>query len=257
MTLTILLHSSKTMVVTPPRRELTRPHFEAKADALAHKVAALPVAALAKGMRISTTLAERVAALYGERNELAVSAAVDVFRGDIYSGLRSLEWSEHDAAFAQQHLLILSGLYGVLRPYDAIRPYRLEAAYKLPKVGSIYVYWGEHIVPMIPKEGPVINVTSAEYAKFVLPYIDTRRVVTPRFLSRMPGKEDPVFVVVHAKIARGAFARWLIQRGRDDADDLQEFDDLGYRYEPSLSTPEEPVYICDDFQGIGLSQRLV
>jgi cytoplasmic iron level regulating protein YaaA (DUF328/UPF0246 family) len=154
--------------------------------------------------------------------------------------------------------VILSGLYGLLRPYDGVHPYRLEAAYILPIPGAknVYNFWGSQLAEVIPREGPIINVTSAEYEKLVIPYLSKERVITPKFLSRMPKKAEPSFVAVHAKIARGAYARWLIQRGQDSAEGLENFNDLGYRHQPHLSTPQQPVYICDSFEGIGLSQRL-
>lgn len=255
MSLTILLHSSKTMVPTPSRRPLSTPRLHAEADALRRYVSGLSLEALQKSMHISAKLAKEVKATYADTPKS--SAVVDVFRGDIYSGLRALEWTDADADFAQNHLVILSGLYGILRPYDAIIPYRLEAAYKLPDepYTNLYGFWGTRLAEALPKDGPIINVTSAEYEKLVLPYIDAARVITPKFLSRMNG--EPKFVAVHAKIARGAYARWLIQRGQDSAEGLEAFNDLGYHYQPDLSTPQHPVYICDDFKGIGLSQRLV
>lgn len=245
------------MVVTPPSRALSVPDFAYQASVLADEIAALGVPQLMSAMHVSEKLAGEVRDLYAGRDTLRLSATVEVFRGDIFSGLRALEWDDDDKDFAQQHLRLLSGLYGILRPYDGIQPYRLEAAYKLPTTTNIYVYWGDKLAEALPATGPIINLTSAEYSKLVVPYLDDSRLITPRFLTVKSGATEPTFVAVHAKIARGAYARWLIQRGEDSAERLDEFTDLGYEYDVALSQPGQPVYVCRDFQGLGLSQRLV
>jgi len=238
---------------------LTRPEFVAEAAELGAFMSGLSVAQLQTVMHISAKLADDTKSLLAAWSQRpSRSAAIETFRGDIYSGLRSLEFSEKERAFAQLHLRLLSGLYGILRPYDDVMPYRLEAGYRLPEepYASVYSFWGEKLAASLPAEGPIVNLTSKEYEKLVLPYLDGSRVITPRFLSRINSGE-PRFVAVHAKIARGAFARWLIVRGIDNAAGFEAFSDLGYHYEPPLSTTTEPVYICDDFKGLGLSQRLV
>ena len=258
MPLTILLHSSKTMVPVPPTRELTTPVFKDIADELTDYLQELTVDELQKTMHISEKLAAEVEDLYLERLDLPETATVETFRGDIYSGLRSLEWSDAEKDFAQQHLKILSGLYGVLRPYDGIQPYRLELGYRLPseKYKNLYSFWSDRVAERLSPDGPIINVTSDEYAKVVLPFLDPARIITPVFLTQKEAGAEPVFVVVHAKIARGAYARWLIKRGVPTVDGLEKFDDLGYVYSTERSTPSQPVYVCQNFGGIGLSQRL-
>jgi cytoplasmic iron level regulating protein YaaA (DUF328/UPF0246 family) len=248
------------MVLTPSEAKLTQPRFMDEARALHTYVTSLALEQLQNSMHISAKLADGVQETYRSwRPSGSDSAAIETFRGDIFSGLRALEFSDADRAFAQQHLYMLSGMYGLLRPYDAVYPYRLEAGYRFPDTPymNMYHFWGDKIARELPEDGPIVNVTSAEYDALVLPYIDATSVVTPKFLTVMPGATEPKFVAVHAKIARGAYARWLIQRGRDDADDLESFNDLGYHYDEALSTPKQPVYICRDFKGIGLSQRLV
>jgi cytoplasmic iron level regulating protein YaaA (DUF328/UPF0246 family) len=109
----------------------------------------------------------------------------------------------------------------------------------------------------LPESGPIVNLAAAEYSKVVLPFVDPERVVAPRFLTVDAKSGEPKFVTVHAKIARGAFARWLItSRAGGAAGDLLGFDDLGYSYNPSRSTPREPAFVCEEFAGKGLSVRL-
>jgi len=258
MPLTILLHSSKTMVSVPPSRELTTPVFEAQANELTDYLQELTLEQYQKVMHISEKLAIEVEDLYLERLEQPLTAAVETFRGDIYSGLRALEWTDADKDFAQKHLKVLSGLYGVLRPYDGIQPYRLELGYRLPEgpYKNLYSFWSDRVAEALPFDGPIINVTSDEYAKVVLPFLDPSRIITPVFLTQKEAGKEPVFVVVHAKIARGAYARWLIQRGLPTVDGLEMFNDLGYVFDAERSSPKQPVYVCQQFGGIGLSQRL-
>jgi cytoplasmic iron level regulating protein YaaA (DUF328/UPF0246 family) len=91
----------------------------------------------------------------------------------------------------------------------------------------------------------------------VLPHVAAERVVTPKFLTVDPASRQPKFIVVHAKIARGAFARWLISNRVTDADEaIPQFDDLGYQYAQALSTAREPAFVCEEFGGKGLSVRL-
>lgn len=257
----ILLHTSKTMVPTPSIPAETRPQYIDTASELAAYIRSLDTDELQKAMHVSPALAAKIQKMYAEWGADASreTAAVVTFRGDIYSGLRALEFTEIERAFASQHLRIISALYGILRPYDAVSLYRLEAAYKFaePTYKDLYKFWGDKLAQTLPPDEAVINLTSVEYEKLVLPHTNNKLVIAPRFLTRKTADSEPTFVVVHAKIARGAFARWLIQRQRDDVTDLQDFTDLGYAYAPSLSTEQQPTYICTNFGGTGLSQRLI
>jgi cytoplasmic iron level regulating protein YaaA (DUF328/UPF0246 family) len=90
----------------------------------------------------------------------------------------------------------------------------------------------------------------------VLPYVAAERVIAPLFFTIDPKTGEPTFVVVHAKIARGAYARWLIKTGIQDVARLHEFKDIGYEYSPKLSTPQAPAFVAHEFGGKGLSMRL-
>lgn len=184
--------------------------------------------------------------------------AIDSFLGDIYSGLQVQSLSQADREYANAHLYILSGLYGVLRALDSIHPYRLEMGYKLPDdpYKNLYRYWGDTIALRLPKDQPIINVSAVEYTKAVLPYLPNTPVITPKFLTASPKTGVPTFVTVHTKIARGAFARWLIVNRVQELSELRTFSDLGYKYDAEASTDTAPVYTCKSFQGLGLSVRL-
>ncbi len=256
----ILLHSSKTMRTPAADRPLQSPALIEQANKLAKYVRSLDANVLAKIMRISPALAQKTHQTFMEwTDEPAVqTAAMDSFVGDIYSGLRATDLSEADRAYAQRHLMILSGLYGILRPLDGIRPYRLEMMYKFPiaPYDNLYQFWGQQVAQQLPSSGSILNLAAIEYSKLITPFIDQDRIVAPRFLTRDPKSGEPTFVVVHAKIARGAFARWAIQNRIQDVNELKKFSDIGYQYDASLSSPAEPVFVCQEFGGKGLSMRL-
>lgn len=260
MSVIVLIHSSKTMrspVVTEPA---TTPLLIDKIRPLATYLKTLTTDQLQTVMSISGPLShtvhETLAAWSTEPSQQ--SLAIDSFVGDIYSGLRAGALSEGDRDYAQQTLRILSGLYGILRPYDGVRPYRLEMGYKLPSqtFGNLYKYWGSDITETLSKDGLVVNLSAVEYTKTVVPFVDSNRVVSPRFLTVNPMTGKPSQVIVHTKIARGAFARWLMVSRITSLREMVQFNDLNYCYDPSLSTPLEPAFVCKEFGGIGLSVRL-
>lgn len=240
--------------------QATTPLLLDKTKLLAAYLQTLSSQELQTAMHISDLLSQKVHQTISAWSVLPdhQSVAVDSFVGDIYSGLRAGTLSQDDRDYAQQTLRILSGLYGILRPYDGVCPYRLEMGYKLPSqnFANLYTYWGMDIARMLPTEGLVVNLSAAEYTKAVLPYIDGARVVSPRFLTLHPKTGKPTQVIVHTKIARGAFARWLITSRTTVRADLVGFSDLGYSYQSALSTPIEPTFVCETFGGTGLSVRL-
>lgn len=257
----ILLHTSKTMRVSSPKGHAPRnPELLGKTKELAAYVQSLSTEQLQKVMHISPALAQKT------RETLAAwnsdpgkqSLAIDSFVGDIYSGLRASTLTEADRDYADGHLRILSGLYGIIRPYDGILPYRLEMGYKLPDqpFSNLYDFWGDSIAKCLPEAGPIINLASVEYSRTVTPFVDGDRVVAPKFLTVNPKTGQPEFVVVHAKIARGAFARWLIVHKVNELEKLSGFTDIGYAHDPALSTAKEPAFVCREFAGKGLSMRL-
>lgn len=256
----VLLHSSKTMKPEIAAvHELTVPQYATQAAYLHDILSQMSTAQLARVMGIREPLVERVKAdIRAWRTSSGGSAAALSFRGDIYSGLAAGRWSTEDARFAQQHLLILSGLYGLLRPFDAIQPYRLEMGYKLaaPTVMPLAAYWQPHLAPLLDPNETYINLTAKEYFQAVTQRLRSATVISPKFLTLSEKTHHPVFVTVHAKIARGSFASWLIRNKLDSPARLHEYSELNYRYDPTLSTASEPVFVCREFGGLGLSVRL-
>jgi cytoplasmic iron level regulating protein YaaA (DUF328/UPF0246 family) len=255
----VLIHSSKSMRAGgdgDPSAVRGTPALLDRAVDLIEYLRTLTPARLAKAMGLSADLAAKTHATLAAwtTDPGAQLPAIDAFLGDIYSGLQVATLTPADRAYAHDHLRVLSGLYGIVRACDGIRPYRLEMGYRLPepRYASLYRYWGSSIADQLPPTGPIVNLAAVEYSRAVLPAVDPSRVVTPKFLTKDSGA--PTFVTVHAKIARGAFARWIVaHRGRKD---LTEFAELGYRLDAALSTPREPCFVCTDFGGKGLSVRL-
>lgn len=250
---------------TQNMQALPRPVLIDKARELAGYLKTLPVKDIEKTMRISPKLASTTKDLISSWNDEPQyqRAAIDSFLGDIYSGLQVANLTEEDRLYANEHLRILSGLYGILRPLDGIYPYRFEMGYRVPDTtyANLYTFWGTSIVDTLSKNETIIDLSAVEYGKTVTNFIETAgivtRIVTPRFLTISPKTGEPIFVVVHAKIARGAFASWMIKNRIEDEAKLKEFTEIGYQYDEALSTQEVPVFICKEFKGIGLSVRLM
>ena len=255
----ILLHSSKTMKpVVTSQIGLTLPLFEAESIELNKLLASYSVSELSRLMNVSVILAEKVAQQTKTRTAMTPSAAALTFRGDIYSGLSADKWTQDDALYAQEHLIIMSGLYGLLRPFDGIRPYRLEMGYplKLEDGMTLTQYWERRLERSFNPTDSYVNLTAYEYFKVIEKSLARSTVIAPKFLTVSPKTGEATFVTVHTKIARGAFANWMIKNRVQDPKDLPDFNELGYHFAPELSTTIQPVYVCQSFGGIGLSVRL-
>ncbi|MCC5887173.1 MAG: peroxide stress protein YaaA [Gammaproteobacteria bacterium] len=213
-------------------------------------------AEIASLMKISTQLADLNYARYGAFTEPFTPAnakqAVLAFRGDVYTGLEADSFSRRDFTFAQKHLRILSGLYGMLRPLDLIQPYRLEMGTRLAtdRGRDLYAFWGDRLTATLAaelkgKRQPLlVNLASNEYFAAV----DTEglgaRVVTPVFKDWSKGSYR--FISFHAKKARGMMAGWIIRNRVTQADALPDFDVAGYRFHAEESQPDVPVFVRDE-----------
>lgn len=247
------------LVVVSPAKKLdmtadadvaaTRPAFHDDARALARVARELSVPDLQRLMGISQSLARLNAerfACFGEMDERPAALA---FAGDTYQGLEAASLDPDEMAYAQDHLRILSGLYGLLRPLDAIEPYRLEMGSRLrtDRGKSLYEYWGARISEALNAQAravgseTLVNCASQEYFGAVAPEALRLRVITPVFMELKDG--TPRIVSFYAKRARGAMARFIIQRRLSDPAALNEFDTGGYRHAPELSTSERPVFL--------------
>ena len=174
--------------------------------------------------------------------------SVLAFKGDVYSGLDADSLNADDLQFAQAHLRILSGLYGVLKPLDLMQPYRLEMGTKLKnrRGKDLYDFWDDRISQALNRElaeqdNPVlINLASNEYFKSVLPRKLNARIVTPVFKEERDGQFK--LISFFAKKARGLMSRYIIRNRLSDLEDLNGFDLEGYHYNASLSTQDKPMF---------------
>jgi len=243
----VLINSSKTMRAAPGSAGLQRPALIERAERLDRVLKGMSAAELKSLMHLSPKLAESTHALIDRWtvDPDAQTPAIDAFQGDIFRGLRAHTLSADDRTYANDVLRILSGLYGILRPFDGIAPYRLELMYPLAadEFRNLYEFWGAAVAETLPKDGLIVDAASDEYARLVRPYVDPGRIVEPQFLTQMSADIEPTFVVVHAKIARGAYARWLVTSRIADPARFGEFADLDWVYDPGASTLEKPVYI--------------
>lgn len=257
----ILLHTSKTMrKTTSSADKVTTPIYINDAQKLVKYIRTMSVKETSKTMSISLKLAEKVHSQFVDWQSTRgfQMPAIDAFIGDIYSGLQVQTWSKDDRNYAQDTLCIISGLYGLLRPLDGVRPYRLEMGYRLPSESyqNLYRFWGDKLAKATESTELIIDLTSIEYGKAITPHMATSSIVRPKFMTTNSNDGRPVFVVVHAKIARGAFASWLIKNRITMKEQIVNFNELGYKYNKQLSTELEPVFVCEIFGGLGLSVRL-
>lgn len=231
----------------------TEPRFLPQSRELIEVLRDKSPADIARLMKISSKLADLNYERFGAFSEPFTPAnakqAVLAFRGDVYSGLDADGFGRADFTFAQKHLRILSGLYGLLRPLDLIQPYRLEMGTRLAtdRGRDLYAFWGDRLTNSLASELAgarqplLINLASNEYWRAIDPEALGARVVTPAFKDWSKGSYR--FISFHAKKARGMMASWIVRNRVDKGDDLLDFDVAGYRYHAEESQPDAPVFV--------------
>ncbi len=248
-----VISPAKSLDMDPVAITPTAPVFQDDAIRLSKTARNLTLGGLKSLMGISDDLArlnrDRFKAFAAEPAQEAVKPAALAFNGDTYQGLEAKTLAADDIAWAQDHLRILSGLYGLLRPLDAIQPYRLEMGSKLKtrRGKSLYDYWGDQIAKALRAQAEaldtdvLVNCASQEYFGAADRKSLKLRVITPQFLEV---KDDrPRMVSFFAKRARGAMARHLIECRATDADAVKDFTAGGYAYDRDLSEENAPVFV--------------
>ena len=226
----------------------TQPIFGDEANELANVMQNLSLDKLQSLMGISENLAKLNADRFAHFGSQDKKPAALAFAGDTYLGLEAASLEPDEMAWAQNHLRVLSGLYGVLRPLDAIEPYRLEMGSRLTtKLGkSLYDYWGTKIAEALNEQAAatgsnlLVNCASKEYFTAVDLVSLALPVVTPIFLENKNGKAK--IVSFYAKKARGAMARFIVQNRLKTEDDLKGFAAGGYCYQPDQSDADRLVF---------------
>ena len=237
-----LLSPAKTLDYERPIPAVTptTPRFAEEAGTLAAASARLGQKKLAELMHISPKLAKLNADRFAGFADGPERPALFAFAGDVYIGFEAATLDEPAIAFAQDHVRMLSGLYGLLRPLDAMRPYRLEMGTRwAPRRKSLTDWWGDRIAAAVRDDvaaegsGVVLNLASQEYFAAVAGRLTGLRVIDVDF--REPGPDGPRFVSFNAKRARGMMARWLCEHRITDIAEMQGFDSDGYRFDPDES----------------------
>lgn len=229
----------------------TLPQFIGQAEQLVNILRPLSPADLSRLMSISDNLSVLNATRYAEWSPKFTKnnarQALLAFNGDVYDGFDAKSLDETGLAFAQKHVRILSGLYGVLRPLDLMQPYRLEMGTRLPNPAGkdLYAYWKKNVVLALnkdlgKKEPVLVNLASDEYFKSVDTKILNARVIQPVFQDFKNGQYK--VISFFAKKARGLMARYIVDQRITKADQLQQFRVAGYAFADHESTENTWVF---------------
>jgi len=241
---------------TPPTtRRFTQPEHLDHAQALISQLRDMSPQQISDLMHLSDKLAALNVARYGSWDAAFTPSnakqALLAFKGDVYTGLNASDFTEADFDFAQQHLRMLSGLYGVLRPLDLMQPYRLEMGTKLanPRGKDLYAFWGDRISEWLNQalaaqgDDLLLNLASNEYFGAVKRNALNARVIDVDFKDQKNGQYK--IISFYAKKARGLMSRYVIKERIKKPEQLKHFSYDGYRYSPDNSSPDHLVFLRD------------
>jgi cytoplasmic iron level regulating protein YaaA (DUF328/UPF0246 family) len=243
-----VISPAKSMDTTPATLDVPAPSdplFAARAQKLAVRARQLKMAGLADLMNLSDDLAALNFQRFKTFGKQETKPAMLLFAGDVYRGLDAQSMSHEDMLLANDRLRILSGLYGLLRPLDAIEPYRLEMGTRLEnhKGKSLYAFWEDDIAKQLVNDlaecdGPavILNLASNEYWKAAQTKALKAPIINFGFREYRGGK--PTLISFASKVARGMMVRFMIDARVDRPEGLKDFALDGYRFDPDLSSPE-------------------
>jgi cytoplasmic iron level regulating protein YaaA (DUF328/UPF0246 family) len=248
----IVLSPAKSLDLESP---LTTPH-QSTPDFIAHAGELIEVlrghspASISELMDLSDALSMLNVGRYAhwDADHGEARPAIMSFNGDVYTGFDARTLDTEALTFAQRHVRILSGLYGVLRPLDQMHPYRLEMGTRLatPRGKDLYAFWGETITAALNQQlaengsTALVNLASTEYFKSVKPKLLAAPVIEPVFQDWKNGNYK--IISFYAKRARGMMARYATENGITDPEGLKEFDVDGYAFEPGASSANAWVF---------------
>lgn len=248
--LVLLSPAKKLLEISKPyEADTSEPILLDKTHILAKLMQTKTVDEIAALMDLSKNLAElnyhRYQTFYLDDKAISHSyPALFLFQGDVYQGLQAKNWDQNTVAYSQNHLRILSGLYGLLKPLDSIQPYRLEMGVRLenPAGKNLYDFWQQTVTHTLnqqlalQKNPLLINLASAEYFKAVDEKKLDYPIITINFYEKK--NEQLKMIGIHAKKARGAMAKFLMKNQFDDLSDLKRFNEQGYQFNPSISSEQ-------------------
>ncbi|HZK07701.1 MAG TPA: peroxide stress protein YaaA [Bacteroidales bacterium] len=235
-----------------PPKKFSQPEFASEAADVATVLQKYSPADLQKLMKISPQLAQLNAQRYNEWHLPFTTEnsrqALLAFKGEVYHGLEAETMTQQQLDFAQEHLRILSGLYGILRPLDLMQPYRLEMgiAVKVNRKKNLYEFWQKNVTAHIDKllqshDNPLlINLASDEYFKAIDTTALKAEIIQPQFKDMSKGEYK--FITVYGKKARGAMTRFIIENEITEAEQIKLFDTDGYYYNDQLSKGNKWVF---------------
>ena len=243
----IVVSPAKTLdYETPSKTKIhTVPDFLKESQVLIKRLREFAPQDISELMNVSSNIADlnfdRYKSWSANFTEKNAKQALLAFKGDVYTGLDAESFSAKDFKFAQQHLRMLSGLYGLLRPLDLMKPYRLEMGTRLStdRGKNLYEFWGSEITEALNqqlkkiKSDYLINLASNEYFKSVKPKELNGEIITPAFKDYKAGQYK--MIGVYAKKARGSLSRFIIQNQLTDPEDIKDYAMDGYRYNESMS----------------------
>ena len=229
----------------------TPPIFESEAEQLVLKLKKKTPKAISELMSISDNLAQINWSRFQNWDKMDanenVMQPIFCFTGEVYRGFDAGSLNNAEIEYAQKSIRILSGLYGLLKPLDGISPYRLEMGTKLPEGWedkNLYQFWGDKLTNYIESEvaenDTIINLASKEYSKAVHLKRFYQPIITPIFKDYKNGKLKTI--MMYAKKARGAMARYIVQHKIENLEDLKQYDVDSYMYDESLSNDSEWVF---------------
>lgn len=233
-----VLSPSKTMREIDFSIETTKPRFHLDASKLNAVLKKYDVADLMELMDISEKLAVKNHDRYQHFTKSPTFPAGWLFHGDVFAGVAIDDFNEADIAYSDGHIRVLSGMYGLLRLTDEIKPYRLEMGTRLPTQAgkNLYDYWGNRIVKEIlktPEADLLVNLASKEYARVLQLSTFPRPVLEVEFLEIRKGK--PQGIPLFSKKARGLMARFMVKNKAESVEELKAFDYEGYSFAEKLS----------------------
>lgn len=254
-----LISPAKTLdFETPaPIKRFSQPEFLADTERLITQLRQLSASEISALMKISDKLGElnsdRFKTWQPVFDDTNAKQALLAFQGDVYQGMAVASFEPEDFDFAQEHLRILSGLYGILRPLDLIQPYRLEMGTKLAhgklqdlSANTLYEFWADKLTHTLNQQlekldqKTIINLASNEYFQAVKPKLLRGDIITPVFKDWHNGKYK--IISFYAKKARGMMAAYIIKNRLENTADLQNFAEAGYSYNPELSEQQNLVF---------------
>ncbi|EMR01652.1 peroxide stress protein YaaA [Cesiribacter andamanensis] len=251
----VIISPSKTQDFSPLRQPLahSQPQLLKESSLLAKELQKLKPRALAELMDLSDKLADLNWSRYQQWQPPFTpenaKPALFAFKGDVYTGIPVEDYTPNELAYAQEHLRILSGLYGLLRPLDLMQPYRLEMKIKLKnkRGADLYKFWGNRLTQALnealagQQEPVLINLASNEYVKALQPKNIKGRILTPQFKEFKEGKYTTI--ALFAKRARGLMTDYILRNRIEEPEALKGFALDGYSFSEPLSTPAEWVFV--------------